>query len=51
MKQGKNPTKRENMFIKSHDLNPDEWLIYKKIDKELHLVHRDTKATQVIVNS
>ncbi|MGN4667974.1 DUF6906 family protein [Bacillus cereus group sp. MYBK234-1] len=51
MKQGKNPTKREKMLIKSHDLNPDNWLIYKKIAKELHLVHRDTKATQVIVNS
>ncbi|MEN3134533.1 hypothetical protein ABDI49_30230 [Bacillus cereus] len=51
MKQGKKTTKREKVLIKSHDLNPDEWLIYKKIAKELHLVHRDTKATQIIVNS
>ncbi|MEN3130815.1 DUF6906 family protein [Bacillus albus] len=51
MKQGKTPTKREKMLIKSHDLNPDEWLIYKKVAKGLHLVHRDTKATQVIANS
>lgn len=51
MKQGKNPTKREKILIKSNGLNPDNWLIYKKVAKGLHLVHRFTYATRVIVNS
>lgn len=51
MKQGKKTTKREKMPIKFRNLNPDKWLTYKKVAKELHLVHRDTRATQVIVNS
>lgn len=51
MKNGKNPTKKQKMLIKSNNLNPESWLIYKKVDGELHLVHRYTSATHVILNS
>ncbi|WP_176519726.1 DUF6906 family protein [Bacillus toyonensis] len=48
MKNGKNPTKKEKMHIKSCNLNPDNWLIFKKMNNELHLVHRYTNSTKVI---
>ena len=53
MKNGKNPTKREKVLIESNGLNPDNWLIYKKVDGELHLIHRyaNAKARRVIANS
>ncbi|QQY95990.1 DUF6906 family protein [Bacillus thuringiensis] len=48
MKNGKKPTKREKIQINSYNLNPDRWLIYKKVSNELHLIHRYTNATRVI---
>ncbi|MFJ8529942.1 DUF6906 family protein [Bacillus sp. NPDC094106] len=57
MKNGKNPTKREKIQIKLNNLNnlnnlnPDNWLIYKKVEGELHLVHRYTNVQRVIPNS
>ncbi|MEK4675613.1 hypothetical protein LW858_25195 [Bacillus cereus] len=48
MKNGKKPTKREKIHIKSYNLNPDSWLIFKKVNNELHLVHRYTNKTKVI---
>lgn len=48
MKNGKKPTKREKIHINSYNLNPDRWLIYKKVSNELHLIHRYTNATKVI---
>ncbi|MDY7963828.1 DUF6906 family protein [Bacillus thuringiensis] len=48
MKNGKNPTKKERIHIKSYNLNPDNWLIFKKVSNELHLVNRYTNATKVI---
>ncbi|WP_186320874.1 DUF6906 family protein [Bacillus mycoides] len=50
MKNGKNPTKRQKIHIKSYNLNPDSWLIYKIVDGEMHLVHRNTSATRIIPN-
>ncbi|MDA2567378.1 hypothetical protein PDQ34_26005 [Bacillus cereus] len=50
MKNGKNPTKREKIIIESQGLNPENWLIYKKVANELHLVHRDTKDKRIIGN-
>ncbi|AIW83101.1 DUF6906 family protein [Bacillus mycoides] len=48
MKNGKKPTKKEKIHIESYNLNPDRWLIYKKVSNELHLIHRYTNATRVI---
>ncbi|HDR8084567.1 hypothetical protein [Bacillus thuringiensis] len=50
MKNGKKPTKKEKIYIKSYNLNPDNWLIFKKVSNELHLVHRNTNKTKVIPN-
>ncbi|MBF7147063.1 DUF6906 family protein [Bacillus toyonensis] len=51
MKNGKKPNKREKIHIQSFSLNPEHWLIFKKVNKELHLVHRFTGATRMIPNS
>ncbi|WP_434087985.1 DUF6906 family protein [Bacillus mycoides] len=48
MKNGKRPTKREKIHINSYNLNSDSWLIFKKVDGELHLVHRYTNSKRVI---
>ncbi|MBC1888011.1 hypothetical protein HCA63_06555 [Listeria booriae] len=48
MKNGKKPTKRECEQIKVHRLNPANWLIFKNLHDELHLIHRDTGTRRVI---
>ncbi|CUB54273.1 hypothetical protein BN2127_JRS10_02679 [Bacillus subtilis] len=48
MKNGKKLTKREKTHLKSYSLNSDNWLVFKKVDGEIHLVHRYTSATRVI---
>ncbi|WP_179883939.1 DUF6906 family protein [Bacillus thuringiensis] len=48
MKNGKKPTKKEKMHIESYNLNPEHWLIFKKVSNELHLLHRYTNTTKVI---
>lgn len=48
MKNGKKLTKREKMHLKSYSLNPDNWLVFKKADGGMYLVHRYTNATRVI---
>ncbi|MCQ6285840.1 DUF6906 family protein [Bacillus cereus] len=50
MKNGKKPTKKEKIHIESYNLNSDNWLIFKKLSNELHLVHRYMNATKVIPN-
>ncbi|WP_438860951.1 DUF6906 family protein [Bacillus toyonensis] len=48
MKNGKRPTKREKIHINSYSLNPEHWLIYKKVDGRIYLVHRHTNSIRVI---
>jgi len=50
MKNGKKPNKREKIHIQSFNLNPEHWLIFKKVNGEMHLVHRFTSATRIIPN-
>lgn len=50
MKNGKKPNKREKIHIQSHNLNSEDWLIYKKANGEIHLVHRTTGVTCIIPN-
>lgn len=48
MKQGKRPTKRQAILIKSCNLNPNNWLVFKNTDGKLHLVHRETGTKRII---
>jgi hypothetical protein len=48
MKKGLRPTRSQKMAMKAVGLNSDNWLIFKKVHGELHLVHRETGTTRVI---
>ncbi|MCQ6284872.1 DUF6906 family protein [Bacillus cereus] len=48
MENGKRPAKREKIYINSYKLHPENWLIYKKVDGRVHLVHRHTYSTRAI---
>ena len=42
MKHGKAPNKSQKIFLRSFNLDPEEWLIVKNTDKEMLLVSRHT---------
>lgn len=48
MKNGKKLTKREKMHVKSYSLNPENWLVSKKGNGQMYLVHRYTNTKRVI---
>ncbi|WP_416730273.1 DUF6906 family protein [Fictibacillus sp. JL2B1089] len=48
MKNGKKPNRKQQDHIKSMGLNPDNWLISKKLNEEILLVHRETGTKKVI---
>lgn len=48
MKQGKRPTRNQKKLMLAVGLSPEKWLIYKKINSELHLLHRETGTTKII---
>jgi hypothetical protein len=48
MKKGLKPTKRQKIAMKEAGLNHENWLVYKNIEGNLHLVHRETGTTKVI---
>jgi len=48
MKNGKNPTKRQQEIIKAAGWNPDMWFVSKHTSTELHLLHRYIGSTVVI---
>ncbi|WP_209121552.1 hypothetical protein [Alkalihalobacillus sp. BA299] len=48
MKNGKAPTKKQKIAIKEVGLNPNNWLVSKNLQEELHIVHRETGRLKVI---
>ncbi|MED1047264.1 hypothetical protein P4T54_22830 [Bacillus mycoides] len=48
MKNGKKLTKREKMHVKSYSLNPENWLVSKKGNGQMYLVHRYTNTKRII---
>ncbi|MDM5208440.1 MULTISPECIES: DUF6906 family protein [Cytobacillus] len=42
MKKGKKPTRNQVKALVSVGLNPRNWLVFKKVDGFLHLIHRET---------
>ncbi|WP_439098739.1 DUF6906 family protein [Bacillus weihaiensis] len=48
MKNGKKPTKKQKVQIKTQELNPENWLIYKCNGDRLSLVHRFTGTTRKV---
>ncbi|MGM0806488.1 MAG: DUF6906 family protein [Bacillota bacterium] len=50
MKNGKKPNRQQQVLIENNGLNPTEWLIFKKVAKEFHLVHR-VKGTKRVISA
>ncbi|WP_200886095.1 DUF6906 family protein [Heyndrickxia ginsengihumi] len=48
MKHGKNPTRSEKQLISQNRLNPENWLVCKRHNNMLTLVHRETSSTRQI---
>lgn len=49
MKNGKAPTRRQKQAMVTSGLNPNHWLVYKKKSDYLHIVHRETGTTKMII--
>lgn len=48
MKNGKRPTRKQKGALIAVGLNPNNWLVFKVIGSQLHLVHRETGTKKVI---
>lgn len=48
MKNGKRPNKAQKITIKEAGLNPDNWLIVKKVNGTYELIHRETGSIKTI---
>jgi hypothetical protein len=48
MKSGKKPTRNQRKAILASGLSHTNWLVFKAIEGNLHLVHRETGTTKII---
>jgi len=48
MKNGKKPTKKQQMDMQSAGLKPSDWLVAKNLPGELLLVHRFTGQSKTV---
>ncbi|WP_420842697.1 DUF6906 family protein [Fervidibacillus albus] len=48
MKNGKRPTRKEKIVMNKYHLNPNNWLISKRHNGMLILVHRYTNSVRQI---
>ncbi|MFD7521411.1 DUF6906 family protein [Paenibacillus chitinolyticus] len=49
MKNGKRPTRNQRFAIQQARLNPDNWFVSKNPPGQLHLIHRHTFTTRIIL--
>ena len=49
MKHGKKPTVEQRKLITKHGLDWREWLVYKDLLGELHIVHRYSDSTKKVL--
>jgi hypothetical protein len=48
LKNGKKPTRQQQVAIIAANLDPKDWLIMKNLSSELHILHRIKKESKVI---
>ncbi|MGQ7886827.1 DUF6906 family protein [Paenibacillus sp. WC2504] len=48
MKNGKKPTRLQQVAIIAAKLDPKDWLVMKNLSNELHILHRNNKDLKVI---
>lgn len=50
MKQGKNPTRRQKIFLQKKRLNPADWLVVKDDNEVMVLQHRHFDSTKKVIH-
>lgn len=48
MSRARKPTRRQKEAIAALNLNPDNWLVRRVMDGQLHLVHRYTGSRRAV---
>lgn len=48
LKQGKRPTNKQKQIIKDAGYKPENWLVTKHLQEELHIVNRSSNTVKVI---
>ena len=49
MKQAKNPTRRQKIFIQKKRMNPADWLVAQDTPEKMVLVHRHFDSVKKII--
>ena len=49
-KQGKNPTRRQKIFLQKKRLNPADWLVVKDDNEVMVLQHRHFDSTKKVIH-
>ena len=48
MKNGKNLTKKQKMFLQTKKLNPQNWLIVKNTADAMEILHKTSRKIKII---
>ena len=48
MKHGTRPTRQQKILLRYYHLNPENWLVFKNTEKELHITHRHTGTVKIL---
>jgi len=48
MKNGKVPQKKDKIAMSKVGLNHENWLVFKRVDNMIHIVHRQTGQTKIV---
>lgn len=50
MKQGKNPTRRQKIFLQKKRMNPADWFVVEDTQEKMVLVHRHFDSVKKIIH-
>lgn len=50
MKQGKNPTRRQKIFLQKKRMNPADWFVVEDTPEKLVLVHRHFDSVKKVIH-
>ncbi len=51
LKRGKRPTRNQKIRIKSHELNPDNWLVIKECKDCLEIKHKGSNNIRKLIEN
>lgn len=50
MKQGKNPTRRQKIFLQKKRTNPADWFVVEDTQEKMVLVHRHFDSVKKVIH-